>query len=212
MAKAPARTAPRNQHRATSGPPTRGRGRPRDVRLDAAILISAGKQLEERGYAGMSMESVAAAAGTTVPSLRRRYQDKPALAAAVVDSLRIEALPASTAGPRNDALAILQNFQRNLQRPRAMASLGSILAEEHRNPELLERFRKRLVPPRRAMLCRALSDAISSGELPAELDVQAASNMLIGSFYARYLSGDQTPHDWAECVLNVIWPAGDSRT
>lgn len=212
MAKAAIRTDPRNQHSPTSGPPRRRRGRPRDERLDQAILASAEKQLEEKGYAGMSMESVAAGAATTVPSLRRRYHDKSALTAAVVDSLRVEALPASSTGPRSDALAILENFQRNLRRPRAMATLGSILAEEHRNPGLLERFRTRLVAPRRAMLSRALSEGVSSGELPAGTDVQAASNMLIGSFYAHHLSGGQTPHDWAERVLNMIWPAGGGRT
>ena len=36
--------------------------------LDRAILAAAEQQLRELGYAGMSLESVAAAAGTTVPS------------------------------------------------------------------------------------------------------------------------------------------------
>jgi AcrR family transcriptional regulator len=41
--------------------------------LDQAILAAAARQLGEVGYARMSLEAVAAAAGTTVPSLRRRY-------------------------------------------------------------------------------------------------------------------------------------------
>ncbi len=45
--------------------PGRQRGRPRDAPLDAAILAAAEHELEEKGYAGMSMESVAAIAGTT---------------------------------------------------------------------------------------------------------------------------------------------------
>ena len=47
-------------------------GRPRNQALDGAILSAAARQLGELGYARMSLESVAAAAGTTVPSLRRR--------------------------------------------------------------------------------------------------------------------------------------------
>src|ERR1700730_4915331 len=73
---------------------SRARGRPRDTRVDAAMLAAAEEQLFDRGYAGMSLESVAAAAATTVPSLRRRYQGKEELVAAVVDSLRIEPLRA----------------------------------------------------------------------------------------------------------------------
>jgi AcrR family transcriptional regulator len=184
----------------------RPRGRPRNARLDATILAAAEHQLEEKGYAGMSMESIAAAAGTTVPTLRRRYANKMDLVAAVVDSLRIEPLPSRARAPRADALAILANLQRNLERPLAMATLGSILSEEHRTPRLLERFRIRLLQPRRAMLRQALADGVSAGQLPPTMDVDAATNMLIGSFYARYLSGEPIPKDWARRVLLCLWP------
>lgn len=200
-------TGPRRAAKRPDGPVRpRPRGRPRDARLDAAILAAAEHQLEEKGYSGMSMESVAAAAGTTVPTLRRRYRGKMDLVAAVVDSLRIEPLPRGARGPRADALAVLANFQRNLERPLAMATLGSILSEEHRNPGLLERFRTRLLQPRRAMLRRALADGVSAGQLPRTLDIDAATNMLIGSFYARYLSGEPIPKDWARRVLLCLWP------
>jgi hypothetical protein len=92
------------------------RGRPRDATIGPAILAAAEQQFRERGYSGMSIEAVARKAGTTVPSLMRRYRDKADLAAAVVDSL---------------------------------------LAEEGRHPELLERFRSRLMRPRRRMLARS---------------------------------------------------------
>ena len=65
---------------------TRTAGRPRDPGLDRAILAAAEQQLRELGYARMSLESVAAAAGTTVPTVRRRFSGKAALAAAVIGS------------------------------------------------------------------------------------------------------------------------------
>ena len=70
-------------------------GRPRNPALDRAILSAAARHLGELGYARMSLESVAATAGTTVPSLRRRYRNKAELAAAVIGSLRVEDPPAS---------------------------------------------------------------------------------------------------------------------
>jgi AcrR family transcriptional regulator len=63
---------------------TRAAGRPRNPGLDRAILAAAERQLRELGYARMSLESVAAAAGTTVPSVRRRFRDKAGLAASVI--------------------------------------------------------------------------------------------------------------------------------
>ena len=139
-ARSPGRSTGTNAAR-PAGP---ARGRPRDPRLDPAILDAAEQQLRERGYGGTTLESVAAAAGTTVPSLRRRYRDKSALVAAVIDSLRIDPLPAPKGTPRSCAGAILDNFDRNLRRPNSMALLATLLAEETRQPELIERFREQL--------------------------------------------------------------------
>ena len=89
--------------------------------------------------------------------------------------------------------------------PTSNATLGSILSEEHRNPQLLERFRTRLLQPRRAMLRHALAEGVSAAQLPRTLDIDAATNMLIGSFYARHLSGEPIPKDWAGQVLLCLW-------
>ena len=186
--------------------PGRPRGRPRDPRLDAAILAVAERQLRERGYAGMSLEAVAAEAGTTVPSLRRRYRDKADLATAVVDSLRVDPLPVTDGPPRARALAILENFGSNLRRPHSMALLGTLLAEQDRTPQLLARFRARLSKPRRTALGDVLQAGIEQGQLPATLDVDAAVNMLIGSFYARYVSHGAISRDWPRTVLAQLWP------
>jgi AcrR family transcriptional regulator len=177
-------------------------GRPRNPALDQAILAAAARQLGELGYARMSLESVAAAASTTVPSLRRRYRDKAELAAAVIGSLRVEEPPAGAPTPRAHALAILENFLRNLRATSALAILGSLLAEEERHPELLRIFKTRLAEPRRALLRQALA----AGGLPASADLDVLTSMLIGSFYGRYVTIAGIPDDWPDRVLSAIWP------
>jgi AcrR family transcriptional regulator len=196
-----------------SGPPDQARGgssrppgRPRDATLDQAILAAAERQLLERGFAGMSLEAVAAAAGTTTPSLRRRFRGKTELASAVIDTLRLEPLPEPTGDPRADALALLEDLRATLLRPDGMATLGSILAEENRHPVLLERFRQRLVEPRRDQLRRALLAGVERGELPAQLDLEMVVSLLVGSCYARYLAAGAIPADWPDRALTVIWP------
>jgi AcrR family transcriptional regulator len=183
-------------------------GRPRDAALDQAILAAAERQLHERGYAGMSLEAVAAAAGTTTPSLRRRFRGKTELASAVIDTLRIEPLPEPTGVPRADARAVLENLRATMLRPDGMATLGSILAEENRQPLLLERFRQRLIEPGRERLRRALLAGAAQGQLPARLDLDVTVSLLVGSCYARYLAGGTIPADWADRALSVIWPPG----
>src|ERR1700733_4070165 len=181
-------------------------GRPRNPALDRAILSAAARQLGELGYARMSLESVAAAAATTVPSLRRRYRNKAELVAAVIGSLRVEDPPPSAPSPRAHALAILENFHRNLRAIPALAILGSLLAEEERHPELLRLFKTRLVEPRRALLRQALA----AGDLPGSADLDALTSMLIGSFYGRYVTMAGIPDDWPDRVLSAVWPPGAS--
>jgi AcrR family transcriptional regulator len=186
-------------------------GRPRDPSLDGRILAAAERRLREHGYAGMSLESVAADAETTVPSVRRRYRDRPALAAAVIDTMRAEPLPRASGPARERALAVLQNFRRNLLLGGSMPLLGTLLAEEDRHPELIERFRVRLVKPRRELLREALSDGVASGELPDDLNVDAVVNMLIGSFYGCYVAAGAIPRDWPARVLRQVWPPARSH-
>lgn len=185
---------------------TRTAGRPRDPALGRAILAAAERQLGELGYARMSLESVAAAAGTTVPSLRRRFRSKAELVGAVIDALRVADLPAADGPPRTRALAILRNFHENLRRTDAMSVVGTLLAEERRHPELLETFRRRVVGPRRALLRQALADGIEAGELPPSADPEVLASMLIGSFYARYLAASDLPADWPDRTLRPVWP------
>ena len=187
-------------------PAPRRAGRPRNQALDEAILAAAKRQLAERGYAGMSLESVGAAAGTTVPSLRRRHANKAELMAAVIDSLRDAPLPPAAGSPRDDARAILRDFNRALLRDNALTAVGSLLAEEHRHPELLQRFKTCLVETRRERLRQALAAGVSAGQLPPATNLDVVTSLLIGSFYGRYLTTAGLPANWADQVLDTLWP------
>jgi AcrR family transcriptional regulator len=204
----PVSNAAQNRH--TPGR-TNVRGRPRDAGLDDALISAAEQQLRTRGYARTSLKSVADAAGTTVPSLLRRYPDKAALAVAVVDSLRIEPLTVPVGEPRDQALAVLVNFNTNLQRPNSMGLLATLLVEEHQTPQLLEHFRVRLSAPRRQLLRQILAAGISTGALAAHVDPDTAADMLIGSFYARYVSNGSIPRNWPSLALAQLWPERSPR-
>jgi AcrR family transcriptional regulator len=188
--------------------PSRTVGRPRDPALDGAIIEAAERQILELGYSGMSIESVARAAGTTVPSLRRRYRDKGELAAAVIDSMRVAPLRESDGTPRERTLACLENFRRNLVRPHSLSLLGTLLSEEDRQPQLIARFRDRLVAPRRATLASAIQAGVAASELAAKTDADLVASMLIGSFYGVYVAGGRIPRDWPARVLAQLWPPG----
>ena len=59
---------------ATAGETTAGR--PRDGRIDAAVLDAARELLADVGYADLTLTAVAARAQTSVPAVRRRWPSK----------------------------------------------------------------------------------------------------------------------------------------
>src|SRR6476661_2247849 len=70
-------------------------GRPRDPSLDGAVLAAAADLLGETGYRALTMDAVAARAGTSKTAIYRRWDGKTSL---VVDVLAAR-LPAPTPPP-----------------------------------------------------------------------------------------------------------------
>jgi AcrR family transcriptional regulator len=182
-------------------------GRPRDTGVDEAVLAATLKLMAERGYTGMSIDAIAKAADVGKPSIYRRWKDKADIATAALAQLQMRE-PRDAPGPtRQRLVAHLRAFRASLLRPHGMSMLGTILAEEHRTPELLGLFRERIVATRRCRLRRLLEEGVASGEVRPDADLDAAINAMVGSFYARYLSGDPIPLQWADRVVAVVWAA-----
>lgn len=160
--------------------------------------------MARNSYAGMTIEAVAGEAGVSRPTVYLRYGDKAELATAALASYRDRGRPAETGDTRTDLIARLRHFRKGIERPFGMAMVGSVLAEEHSTPGLLKLFRERLVEPRRAELREVLESARERGELRDEGDAEAAVTMLVGSYYAHYLTGKPFPDDWPENVVDTM--------
>jgi len=182
------------------------RGRPRSGAADRAILEAALALMARDGYTRMSVDAVAAEAGVSKPTVYLRYPSKAALATAALAHLREQAAPAETGDTHADLVAQLRHFREGIERPYGMTMLGTVLAEEHHTPELLEQFRAHVVQPRRRMLRSVLEHAQARGELRADVDLDTAVNMLIGSYYAHYLAGTAIAADWPERAVRLVLP------
>lgn len=183
----------------------RAAGRPRDPGVEEAVLRATLRRMAADGYVRMSVDAIAAEAGVSKPTVYRRWAGKADLATAALALLRAEEPAPTGASARDDLAATLRNFQRSLLRPHGMAMIGTLLAEEAHNPELLALFRDRVVGPRRRMLREALDQAAAGGELRPGADLEAAVAMLVGAFYAAYLAADRVPDDWADRVVATVW-------
>jgi AcrR family transcriptional regulator len=182
----------------------RPQGRPRCPETDQRILKATLRLLAQEGYSRLSLDAVAAEAGTTKPTVYRRWSSKASLAVAALACLQTHQQPVPTGSTENDLIALLRDFRRKLLRPNGMAMIGTLLVEERHTPELLALFREKIVAARRQGLLTILRQAQERDELRAEADLPAAASLLVGSFYAQYLTGDGIPNNWPERAVQTV--------
>lgn len=183
----------------------RAPGRPRDPAVEARILEVTLRLLADQGYSGMTLDDIAARAGASKPTLYRRWSSKADLATAALRTLQLSEPAVNTGSTTGDLTRVLQNFRRSLLRPNGIALVGTVLAEESNSPELLALFRERIVGPRRRMLFTILERAKADGELRPGADIEAAVNLLVGAFYARYLAHSRIPANYPAHLVSIVW-------
>jgi AcrR family transcriptional regulator len=182
-------------------------GRPRDATIDARILAAAKRQLAELGYEGMSLATVAQEAGTTRQALYRRWSTKAELAGAAVGTIdELTDTPLGAGDPFDALVAELADFARGVSRPGRLSLVGTML-QETTETEVLQRYRSRVVHPRRRRLADILRAAQRLGRIDQDADLTVALTMCTGCWYGRALSGDPVPPDWPIRTATLIWRA-----
>jgi AcrR family transcriptional regulator len=188
--------------RSSAAPP---RGRPRDPALDDAILDATLRLLADVGYQAMSIAAIAATAGVGRPAIYRRFASKADLVVAAVLRIGAGPEPDLPADPRLAVRALLHSTAGVLATPGGLATLGSLLAQERRDPELLEAFRRRVFDPRQDVVQAVLRRGIASGGVDAGADLDAVAGMLFGALIARAALGEPVDEGWIDRVLEQAW-------
>jgi AcrR family transcriptional regulator len=184
---------------------TRPAGRPRDPDVDAAILDAALRLLDRVGYQRMSIAAVAAAAGVGRPALYRRYRSKADLVVAAIQRMTAGPEPALPADPHDAMRLLLGAAGTAFASPDGLAILGSLLAEQRRDPELLAAFRARIFDPRRGVIHRVVADGIAAGDVSADADREAIDGLLFGALLARAILGEPVDAAWIDRVVDQLW-------
>lgn len=191
----------------TSDCAARGRGRPRDPETEAKIIRCALDQLAEDGYAGMSIDGVARAAGVSKATIYRRFADKNDLVTAAIASYSIQDARDPDGDTRERLIAMMQAARERMIDGPGMTILRQILAEDGRNPELVRLHRQRTVQPKMAAMIGLIEEGVRRGEVRADVDPALIAELLTGSWMARWNRGESFPADWSERVVDAIWPA-----
>jgi AcrR family transcriptional regulator len=186
--------------------PVRRPGRPRSASVHRAILDAAVALFVEAGLEGMSVEAVAARAGTGKAAIYRRWPSKEDL---VVDAIS----QAFAAAPTTDSGSVredLVRLGRELHGLMGASATGGVFprmaAEVARRSRLGRLYGQRVIGPRRAAFAEALRRGMERGELPADTDVELAIDLLVGGLLLRRLTGrlrrsDPTPEHAVDILL-----------
>ncbi|WP_433614300.1 TetR/AcrR family transcriptional regulator [Dactylosporangium sp. CA-139114] len=117
--------------------------RRRGAELEQAILRAAADELRESGYAGMTMDRVAARAGTNKNAIYRRWPHRAALGVAAYRHLTDAVMPNPDTGTlRGDALEMLRRANETWSSPHGTILRG-LLAAAADDPALLDLMRER---------------------------------------------------------------------
>jgi AcrR family transcriptional regulator len=178
-------------------------GRPRDHAVDGAILDATERLLARRGYEAMSIEQVAAAAGVSKPTVYLRYRSKAELVRAMIDRLEPPLPKPRGDSVRDDLVRLVRVGDRWVDR-HGLRLVAAVILEETEHPDLLARFRERVVGPARAAFVEVLQDGIRRGELREGADSPEVVDALSSAYWARTWVADSSGRGWVERLVDTV--------
>ncbi|GAA4641634.1 TetR/AcrR family transcriptional regulator [Gordonia humi] len=192
-----------------------GTGRPRDSRIDAAVLGAAREVLSEVGYAGLTLTEVAARAGTSVPALRRRWPGKVHLVHHVLFPSEVTMPPRNPNATLDDEIvAIIDGcaviFGDCATRQAVIGLIGDLGPQADVQQQLTDRLRDVVWPD----VTQRLRDAAARDGIDAPDDPTMVIEMAFGGTLAAVLmrGGDGLDDAWRASmrrVLRAVLAAGD---
>jgi AcrR family transcriptional regulator len=158
-------------------------GRPRSEEAHQAILDATLALLSEVGFSALTIEGVASRAGVGKATIYRRWPSKLPLVVEAFGSLpALEDI--DTGSLEGDLVTMIRNYLTLFVATPLATALPSLAAERVHNPELGE-LMDPLMAGRRQPLRRAFERAIARGELSPDLNVELASDLVMGPIAVR---------------------------
>lgn len=164
-------------------------GRPRSEEAHQAILSATLELLVEVGFSSLTVEGVAQRAGVGKATIYRRWRSKLPLIIEAYGLLpQLEEV--DTGNIVSDLEEMLRNYLELLTSTPLRGVIPSIAGERAHNEELSELFDP-IVRSRRRPLIAVLERGVARGELPSDLDLDLAADLLVGPITTRLFFGSK---------------------
>lgn len=162
-------------------------GRPRSAECDRAIVEATLAEYAERGFAGLSVDAVAARAGVSKATIYRRYPSKSEMVIAAAYVVADELAPKPDVGSlRGDLLAACTKLGRLMNHDVLGRTMRQIVADAPHHPDLAA-MHESFVKDRRQRTFAALQRGIDRGEIRPGIDFEAAVDLLVGPLFYRHM-------------------------
>ncbi|MEO6086704.1 MAG: helix-turn-helix domain-containing protein [Umezawaea sp.] len=165
-------------------------GRPRSAVVHQAILEAARDLLVESGYAGLSIDRVAARAGVGKQTVYRRWASKAPLVAEAVLDAHGSAAPPETGDLDRDLRAWLHGQSTSQATPRNAALVRALAAAAAADLRDADELYRQLTGPSRDELVERLRAGVGANQVRADADLAAAADALLGALLYQTLAGD----------------------
>jgi AcrR family transcriptional regulator len=187
----------------TEPSPAAGRtGRPRDRRLDTAIVDATVALLGERGYHDLALTAVAERANTTTAAIYRRWGSKSDLVMDAVFRTTGDDVVADTGDLEADLVTMVRWSVEKICRPAALAALAGLLSES--TPERSARAGDAATAADRTV--ERLRVAQAAGELRADVDPGVLGALIAGPVLQMTMRGaaDEIDDAWIADLVTVV--------
>lgn len=184
----------------------RRRGRPKGDEVKVAILKAANNLLHEEGYAGFTIEAVAARSGAARSSIYRWWPNRGALAMAgflseTAPQISYAATGSAVADVTRQMMRVAEVYGGPVGR-----TITALVAQGQGDRDALRALLDGYAVPRREEAKRVLRRGIDSGELRSDLDLDVTVDALYGPIWYRLL----VPHaplssDWAALLAEHVF-------
>jgi len=175
--------------------------------VEQAILEGVMKLLEEGvPLAELSIERIARTAGVGKATIYRRWSGKEELFVDVVRAAEPGDPELPGTSMRDDLVVLLESMRRRGLLSRSSAILHNVHAQMKSSPKIWAAYHASVIAPRRELGLQVLRRGRLNGELRADVDIELASDLLVGPMLTRSVMRPdaELPEGLAEQIVDTV--------